>query len=1405
MDERLRQRWRLAAVALWLCSTVAVAEHNTVPPFVPAVTSQTPQGVLRILNDSDASGAVTVYAIDDTVTDEDGDTDSLGFAITVSADTSTDGSLGVCQAGMLLRLGQTCTYPGTDDAFSVNERDRGVFLTYVVRVRIRIENQTIGGRMYDFEASHQGDGVWRIDRVAGSTEVPATGGAIGGMDEDGVSDADYEQVVPLLFSVSNQIQQGFVRVVNRSPRAGSVTVMAIDDSGRAFGPVQLAIGTGAAVDLNARDLEQGNPSKGLSRGVGGGQGDWRLTLRTELDVQATSYVHTADGFVAPLQALARKTVTNGHHSGYHVPTFDPGSGGSPLSTLRLINTSNQRREVTISGIDEQGAFAPGGTVRAVLEAHESRYVTSWELEHGAADLHGALGDGQGMWRLLLSADPEVLVMSLLENPTGHLANLSRGGSGDSLNVDDPEVQGRHSVPWFVSASNGAREGFVRIINHSKLAGEVSVRAIDDSGQRFEPVKIALAGMASFHFNSEDLEAGNPGKGLAFGVGESQGDWRLELVSELPIEVLAYIRTADGFLTNVQDVAHKDGDVPMFSPGSDTLQQSSLRLVNTLDRAVEVTIEGMDDRGELGPGGVVRLRLAAGEAQTLTARQLEIGGEGQRGRLGDGAGRWRLAVSAPQGVLIMSLLESPTGYLSNVSGGVHAEPLRRGDADSDGVSDYDDAFPNDASRQQPINGISTTLHDQIVVQLQEEDTAPASLFDLNGKTLRFQRLAGSGYTRSVEPLAWEPDIGSRVGEEAVQFQTFAFPFAESRWDAFHVNVNGNITFGEALGRPPREQRFSELRRLGDAFTKGISTIAAYYKPHATGSRYVNRLGDRVVVTWKVAESRSGVQGFSLSPTINEFQAVLFADGSIAFNYRDVSVHDGIVGLFPLTEPARRNRLATLYDSMNPDLPAYLDLTQVSVFDTDSDSLIVEFVTRGALPDIGDSEAGNLHYTLYLDIDEPLADRIDLNDADYTWRISGDSEHRFTVHGEGVQGVRIDRDNAPDRVSLLVSIPGFEGGALAAFADAFESMDGRTIQFDQAGPDVFVLPAFAERELDLSMDGVQSPVGYEAFHFRGRTDRFDLTCRVIQSLGDGFDFVFYHAEYRSDQQEAGSPMARLEGRIAQGLGIRGGYSPARFCTGGKLLGILNIPIYMNSNQGRGFGPTGSSGDFNFALSQLGHEMGHAWTVGAAYHRDGQRVPLNDDACRCHWRWELHVPVAFPWQQSNQSSTMGGGYWEDNLDGTYTRVHNGYFVPASGFSYLDLYLMGLFGANEVPDTWLLQDPKLLKVHEGFSVYSGQKEVISIDQVIAALGPRIPAASDSQTTFNVGFIYLVEPGRSPTSLPLQRHAAMRDKFVEYWTHVTGDRSQITTDVLFDRAVGYGRSPIEIGSNVPQPLQLLP
>ena len=53
----------LAALVLW--SSAAPAEHYTLPLFVMPATAGAPQGLLRILNDSEDSGSVEIHAIDD--------------------------------------------------------------------------------------------------------------------------------------------------------------------------------------------------------------------------------------------------------------------------------------------------------------------------------------------------------------------------------------------------------------------------------------------------------------------------------------------------------------------------------------------------------------------------------------------------------------------------------------------------------------------------------------------------------------------------------------------------------------------------------------------------------------------------------------------------------------------------------------------------------------------------------------------------------------------------------------------------------------------------------------------------------------------------------------------------------------------------------------------------------------------------------------------------------------------------------------------------------------------------------------------------------------------------------------------------------------------------------------------
>ena len=446
-------------------------------------------------------------------------------------------------------------------------------------------------------------------------------------------------------------RQGFVRVVNRSPVGGDVLIDAVDDAGERFGPLRLAIGAGEAAHFNSQDLEAGNAAKGLSGGVGAPTtGPWRLALSSTLDIEVLSYVRTPDGFLTSVHDVLPRDEPY-----LHAAVFNPGSNSAQRSSLRLVNLGGADEPVSVSGWDDRGRFGYA-SARAPVPAGGAATVDAAALEALG------LGDGAGKWRLRVFARWPVEGSSLLTSSSGHLTNLST--------APDAGADGVWRMPLFPADGASEREGFVRVINRSWQGGEAQVVAVDDGGARVGPVTLALQARQTVHFNSGDLQRGNAAKGLRDGVGSpTRGDWRLELTSDLDIAVSSYIRTKDGFLTSMHDlappgVAAQGARVPFFNPGGNRRQVSLLRVVNDGDMAATVQVTGVDDAGMRS--GEVRLTVPAGETRTLEAADLEAGNAAFEGALGDGVGKWRLAVASDVPVGVMSLLRSPGGHLTNLS-------------------------------------------------------------------------------------------------------------------------------------------------------------------------------------------------------------------------------------------------------------------------------------------------------------------------------------------------------------------------------------------------------------------------------------------------------------------------------------------------------------------------------------------------------------------------------------------------------------------------------------------------------------------------------------------------------------------------------------------------------------------
>ena len=281
--------------------------------------------------------------------------------------------------------------------------------------------------------------------------------------------------------------------------------------------------------------------------------------------------------------------------------------------------------------------------------------------------------------------------------------------------------------------------------------------------------------------------------------------------------------------------------------------------------------------------------------------------------------------------------------------------------------------------------------------------------------------------------------------------------------------------------------------------------------------------------------------------------------------------------------------------------------------------------------------------------------------------------------------------------------------------------------------------------------------------------------------------FHNEFRIDSQRNSSDWQNYYNGV-RGIGREDNWGEAP-CGDGRLLGHYKNVVRIGQAGGRSH--DWKNGNFERDLTLFAHELTHSWTAYLSYvENNGARGRLFADSfadgCRCHWRGELHAPAAFPWGGEEAHSLMtggeGGGFWRDNGDGTFTVT---YFRDASGLSWLDLYAMGLAEASEVRDLYVLHNlqpvpgndnPRPSGYYRG--TFHADKETISIDQIVAAVGPREPPAARSRKDLNAGFVYLLNPKRTPTPELLELHKDYIDRVVEYWSHVTGGRSRVTTRV---------------------------
>jgi len=178
----------------------------------------------------------------------------------------------------------------------------------------------------------------------------------------------------------------------------------------------------------------------------------------------------------------------------------------------------------------------------------------------------------------------------------------------------------------------------------------------------------------------------------------------------------------------------------------------------------------------------------------------------------------------------------------------------------------------------------------------------------------------------------------------------------------------------------------------------------------------------------------------------------------------------------------------------------------------------------------------------------------------------------------------------------------------------------------------------------------------------------------------------------------------------------------------VGLGAIPLFDNTSE---FGATDVlktvvHQNNRVVGSVINHELGHHWGV---FYRDDQ-LYLESVLEPAHWGISTHIGVMGP-----------GPFLKDDGNGGFlvTYANNNSGTPFSNnFSLLELYMMGLATRNEVMPLRFMADasyPDLDTI-----VPESSTILVSIDDIIAAYGERIPRAADSQKSFTAAFIVVSE-----------------------------------------------------------------
>lgn len=654
--------------------------------------------------------------------------------------------------------------------------------------------------------------------------------------------------------------------------------------------------------------------------------------------------------------------------------------------------------------------------------------------------------------------------------------------------------------------------------------------------------------------------------------------------------------------------------------------------------------------------------------------------------------------------------------------------------------------------------NSTRDGDIVIVPADDTNAPfRRSFDLAGRTLVFEPQGASSFLVRNVPLEWNGGEGTLVpivaGENyGIVNLDFDFPFHGSSVRTLYVSAYNGIYFDQ----PGR----TELRQYGDLnlATEQRAVIA----PLLTTPRA--RL--TTTPTIDVAKDATSAAITWTTPGAYSVRATLHASGEIRFSYLFVNrtVAASAVVITSGAEAWRHQRSAIaegtdatgdIASGLTPDMAGMVDITNVSV-DRVGDLNLFELRIRTRTPvdPVRLAESGSVQFAAVFGSTQsirfvPAADGRDRYILP-VWGTDTKSSAARIESDELVMTFTREHIDASTPTPIQIRI----------------HRDGRLM--DMTDPMTVVLPPSA-RSVRTDFSAVSETLLNDEPILEAFTAPILSVYRVWEQVKAidptlteaNIDGVAIYQNFFTDIVTYAG--AYSTGGNAAVSGLANGDSEYLFEPRAPALMHMNAIGYGHNRTEPG------------ASRLILHEFGHRWLLFTSIFENGVRTrklnPLS-----AHPAQYVDTRAAFPVVTETDTSVMGGGFFTDRGDGTFTSAAYGPY----GYSWLDLYLMGMVSPQEVPQMFYLDESNPELGGEYYAppneIFNGVRRNFTIDQIVDATGTRRPAFPQTQRNFRLVFVMVSDPDRPVRDAEI---AAINDYrgFVERdFPIATGGRGSIST-----------------------------